>query len=418
MLPSMLLCAMLPFLTADQPPPPNLEHPVDYVGWVNAQHDLGAKTNAAEMYQRAIDRFQDDEEASQVVKGAAGRPLFQAEQKQVAAWVEKNQESLALFAEAAEERSCYFKLAGTELGEVALTHLKPIRGIATLLAGRARLRLAVGDVDRAVEDVSILLRAAQHQMEQPLIIEHLVGIAMGALAYDVVLDIPAHKDLKVNYDDVIKSLRRADRPIPDMTHTLPGEIATVFDLLQATAQTGAGTSKVVRLRALPGWEGDNKPIELDKPQTIEEIAEGMRELYAKQAAIAHAGYAESRELAEAFDANVLAARPVSVFVASLSRADQLTRMVQAERNAARIVLRIHAIKAETGAWPADADAAFGADRAFRDDPFGDGTLKYRLQDGEPLLYSVWADGDDDGARKRAEKLDDDGDKVYWPRNGD
>jgi hypothetical protein len=105
-----------------------------------------------------------------------------------------------------------------------------------------------------------------------------------------------------------------------------------------------------------------------------------------------------------------------VLAPSLWRAEQLRRARDAKRHAARIILRLHAWRAEHGAWPKTLPEAMqGELPTLRWDPFSDGELVYRLQAGEPLLYSVGADAeDDDGQVMDNDSLGEKGDIVFWP----
>ena len=106
--------------------------------------------------------------------------------------------------------------------------------------------------------------------------------------------------------------------------------------------------------------------------------------------------------------------PVCVLLADFWGSMRMYRQLVAERGGARIVLRIHAFKAEHGHWPKDLKET-GASASIRRDPFSGQDSVYRLVDGQPLLYSFSVDGDDDGgwpAKNRAP--DADGDWLFWP----
>jgi hypothetical protein len=78
---------------------------------------------------------------------------------------------------------------------------------------------------------------------------------------------------------------------------------------------------------------------------------------------------------------------------------------------------MHAYRADQLEWPRElADATRGESPTVRQDPFSGKELGYRLENGEPLVYSVGPDGKDDGGQaasaggEQAER----GDYVYWP----
>jgi hypothetical protein len=92
------------------------------------------------------------------------------------------------------------------------------------------------------------------------------------------------------------------------------------------------------------------------------------------------------------------------------------RRLVVERNTSRIILCMHAFKAEHDRWPRNLhEATQGETPDIRRDPFSGRDLVYRIETGQPLLYSVGDDGDDDNGRRAARYgLEVDGDWIFWP----
>jgi hypothetical protein len=111
----------------------------------------------------------------------------------------------------------------------------------------------------------------------------------------------------------------------------------------------------------------------------------------------------------------------SLFLGSVARSYQGMVRNEAQRRGTLLTLALHAHHARHGKWPdslkkIDRRLGLKGLKTLRKDPFSGKYFKYKLKDGQPLLYSVGFDGKDDGGRhdKRWGEGDDGGDFVFWP----
>jgi len=116
------------------------------------------------------------------------------------------------------------------------------------------------------------------------------------------------------------------------------------------------------------------------------------------------------------------AKAVSLFAPALDRAAVLYRRICTDRNRFRVVYRLYAYRAEHGKWPERLDQVLSRrEQRMWTDAFADGPFGYRLESGEPLLYSVGEDGDDDGGKPGSATKPDswnmEGDVILWPWSG-
>ena len=156
--------------------------------------------------------------------------------------------------------------------------------------------------------------------------------------------------------------------------------------------------------------------------TLESIVEDVDAAYALQWRGFDGDYAKARGAAREFERTIVGRRerPSSVFVADVWNVAQARRRVQAERNAARIVLGMHAYQAKNGRWPENLKMATVDERpATRIDPFSGKPFAYGLRDGAPIFYSIGLNGQDDGGTRSAELQGwgERGDRVFWPPAG-
>ena len=98
--------------------------------------------------------------------------------------------------------------------------------------------------------------------------------------------------------------------------------------------------------------------------------------------------------------------PVLTCIPDLSRAYRRQISMDAELNAAMLVVRLAMHYSEQGVYPA---TLRGLGRFT--DPYSGKLLGYKLIGGKPMIYSVGPDRDDDGGRVL---VDDVGERVWWP----
>ena len=399
-----------------QPPPPNPDNPVDYIEWINAQFDLGSKQNAADTYLKAVKLFDDDDELYERAKELAGSKLSETDRRELHEWTERNKDCLATFIAASKIRKCYFELRGSgALVEADQRWLMLLRRVAVLLGARARLRLATGDVAGATDDACAILRTGTHVRRQPSMIDHLVGLAITSVGYSLFLDMPLYRSNKTDYPAVIKALRRADRPICSPGYTLLYEKTLVYDMIQRGFGGRDDQGRFTELSVPAETPGEVITARLRTPMTLRQLIDQADRCLAGCPEFFNASYAESLSLGEQLASRIKREVPVGVLVPDYRSTNRLDRRLRAERNAVRIVLRMNAIKVETGRWPTDLKAATPHELIYRHDPFSGRDMVYRLRDGQPLLYSVGTDTKDDGGEKRAHSIGDEGDFVFWPR---
>lgn len=416
---SLMLCVCSVSVTrAGDPPPPNLEKPVDYVAWINSEFGVGERKNAAGHYLAACEQFVEDKEALEAAKKPA-RFWSPAEKKAVESWVKENEPALARLAEGAGVRRCFFKFESESgaMFDVMLPHLAPMRNPARALAARARLRLMSGDTDGALDDLETLLRSAKHVQQQPMIISYLVGVAVSALAHDVLLELPVIAGKEADYASIVKRLRRIDRKPPTMSAAITGERACIYDGFQRWCEDLDGDGKInVWRMPIESYGADADDIPVVPARKLQELTRKADEHLNNLLNSGKAPYSEVLARAPQLERDKYEWSAVYILVASLSRAEKIRRARDAHQHAARMVLYIHAYRAEHGEWPSTLAEATGRKlSAMRRDPFSDGELIYKLKGGKPRLYSVGADGKDNrGRRVKDDRIGEKADIVYWP----
>ena len=421
---TLILWCSVPALAGD-PPLPNLEQPVDYVAWLNKEFGGNIKKNAAEQYAQASGALVDDEIAFKLARELA-RSWTPAQRRTVTEWVERNETALAEFHAASRVRRCYFE-GTSELGtvvEIYYPQLFPLRRLAYAATARAKLRLMEGDVDGALEDLGTILRSSEHYQQQPVLMSYLAGVAASQGAYITLAELPVIVTGEVDYEMLLKELRKLDRRPRSMRVALQGERATQYDIVQRCAVDEDGDGRIEAMRIPHADDGvaevQTFHIPFTRPLEITELVRYFDDYLNSIRDAEELRYPDALSLERKSEATITRMGKAAWSLRSLWRFDKFRRGRDAQRHAARIILRMHAWRASNGGWPNTLKEAMSEELpTLRWDPFSDGELVYRIKEGQPLLYSVGANGQDDQGRHHEDDwLGEKGDIVFWPLSKD
>ncbi len=397
---------------ADDPPPPNPDKPVDYVEWINAKYGRDGTENAAEQYDAADAAYVDDKEALKILSASMDAEWTEHDLEVIRSWIAANEKCLSVLTGATGIRHCYFKLklSGEQLPELFASRPNPVRrGVARLLAARAKLKLNERDWRGAVDDCAALRRFARHMMSQPALIDYRAGVGATAWCYDVLLEVPRRAAEGADYAALVKEVRKFDRPISlRAIRQLETEKLILWDTIQ---------------RLMRDTDADGKLDHIEKaaikPVTLESVIAETEEALDRIRKAFTSDYETANRQSEQVE-RWLSSRKSSLtglLLTNLTKVARPQRRMKAQRNAVRVVLRLHAYYAEHGKWPKTlAEATEGASSAIRRDQFSGKDMIYRIVNGQPLLYSVGVDGDDDGGKPATDgkRWSDNGDAVFWP----
>ena len=405
-------------LTVDPPPPPNPDQPVDYVAWIDAQFGRIGNGNAAGLYRKAFDLLVGDSKALEIATQAAKVPWTPEQRATLQGWVTRNRQSLSAFVAASRMSDCYFGGSSDSgsLLDKTLPHVDQMKTVCRLVITRARLRLMGGNVKSALNDICALLRAAQHMRSQPHWVEYFVGENMGIVAYEMLLDLPAVCNDGADYQAILKLLHEADLGLQPPSKPFETGRLVFLDALQRYCEDQDGDGRLDHTNAKLA------NIEFETPLTIQAMIEQYDGLYEPWRNAMSMDYTSGQRLATELRKQRRAAGVglVSFLMADCWQMSKMLRRTQATRNAARIVLCMHAFRAKNGRWPESLEEATGGESpTIRKDPFALGNLSHRFEDGAPLLYSVGLNGKDDGGKPCSDgkAWGRTGDRVFWPAPG-
>lgn len=302
-----------------------------------------------------------------------------------------------------------------------LPHLGMLRQASRVLSVDAHLAAEQGDAQRCLADLLAMLQMGPHADEQVLVISQLVHISLNAQALQtisrVVCDYPELLD-----DAQLAALADAVAAIDGFTLDYAGERMMFDDIVQHLYTDNGRGNGHFAIGSGQGMTGTG-------PSGQGAGAAVMRFLLAPVVAL---GSASRRDLTEAYhelmDINqaqadlprgevteadfedILAGYEDSVIrrhryrlmlmlVPALSAARNTADRCEDNAQAAQVGIALELYHRANGNYPDTLDAMVPEYLdAVPNDPIAGGPLRYRVGDAGPVLYSVGADGDDDGGR--------------------
>jgi hypothetical protein len=249
----------------------------------------------------------------------------------------------------------------------------------------------------------------------PLAISRLVSVACRAIVYE-------HMQAALRHDVLSQADRARLAALLDQYQERPfrwvyqGEGATTYDALQVLNERRLTLADLVPEARQFGPQTVDAPREAARVrQFLKEIDEILARPYTPAEKDGLAGcHDKLKQEATASGGKDVAA---AVLLADLQRAYQLEQRVRSLAAGTRLTLELLAQRERTGKWPVALDELPAeVVKRWGTDPLCNRPFVYRLVDGEPLLYSVAQDCNDDGGRhdpKWADKQSG-GDYVFWP----
>lgn len=300
-------------------------------------------------------------------------------------------------------------------------HLGPFRAMARGLVFDLRHAAEQGDGQRVHDNLFALIAMSDHVRETPLLLCDLVGIAIQALQINEMLRILTMYPDLLSDEAVLSLASRLKEVRPDgIGAFLKGERLIFLDTLQRVySDDGNGDGHIVRagcrlilqlgerverhtalgeylvapwiLREAAGRQEtmqyyteimDSLEIASRKPLRSEAMARRWEDIEAKLG---------SEYARQQFPLAV-------ILIPDVSQANRVDHMISFERNVALVVLALERHRRTYGEFPQTIDE-LGI--PVPDDVYGGEPIRYFRRNGEPVLYSIGIDRDDDGGRPAA-----------------
>jgi hypothetical protein len=341
---------------------------------------------------------------------------------------------------------------------VQLRQLSELRKLSHALNFDAILAASKGDGDRATSDLTAMLGLAQHTRETPVFIADLVSFAILAQMLHATATI-LHQWPEVLTDQQLQSLAHRMASFSGggrLQARLEGERAFQCDFIQhAFTDDGDGNGRITDeglelYNTMVSWSSTVAQeagvtlaspaiaplaalVVADRKAVTEEYDRLMdlveRDISKPLWAIDH--FESDGEVQRYYSSPLLNTRylGIGVLLPALSHAVITTEQTTQVRDAMLVAIALELYRRNHGEWPASLESLVPQwlPNVPRD-RFDGNPLRYRLIDGEPVVYSIGTDRDDDGGRAAiaADGTGDqnvkrlyahpplDGDWILWP----
>lgn len=417
----------------DRPPPLTFDKHVDYIAWYNDFVSEGKSDNAYELYkglypdENGQGGFPQPEEAivKEVRQLATGPVWTASEHPELAAYLKQCAPYLQSLKEATE-RPHYWQPVPSDtetLFEVAMPILPSSRECCRAMLAQSWMRRS-SQATHMIETWRDLLQHADHLKQGDWLISNLVSAAVCSYVYQAATA-AVHEGVLGRGDFVpaFKTLEAYDKPPTHLSRPYLIEWAHALQVLQFLFPKGSfSLANAASLEKTTQVDVAFATAFSDPRRTatlIDHHYGGLAEIASRPPGLENVRRFTRFE-DESQDSNKNNAF-CSLFLGSLARSYQGMARNEAQRRGTLLTLALHAHHTRHGKWP---DSLKKIDRklGLKDlkklwkDPFSGKYFKYKLKDGQPLLYSVGFDGKDDGGRhdKRWGESDDGGDYVFWP----
>lgn len=394
------------------PPPPNPASPVNYVQWLNTEFAKNADAKAAGDLKAACDLYQKDGIRFEVTTQSAAKMSADERQRKVQDWLEHSRPAIELLVQAAKADRLYlnWNSESGSLIDAEQPDFATARRVCTALMARARKQVADGGLEAGLRDELTVLRVARLISEQPGISSYSFGLGIGSLAYLDILGFLGAEPDKFDAAATLKALA-GDRPAAPPRRAILGEKALFCDVLQRSCKDSDGDGKLDQIAIPEGYSGKlSHPVTpAEAIKVFNEVCEAIVGMDQLRDSAAHkagaAAHQKLRTLGELEQAN-----------RDLWNGEGMRRTFEALQNGARAALSVAAFHKANGKWPETLKEAMpGMSPTLRWDPFSDAELVYKLADGQPLLYSVGRNGQDDGGQRAPNaRMGEQGDLVFMP----
>lgn len=306
---------------------------------------------------------------------------------------------------------------------ILLPSLASLREGAKLLALDARVATQAGDAERVMNDARTILRLSDHVANENFLICDLVSVAIAAMGFNLVGEVIERRPDLLAEPQIIELSHRiaAVRGGGTFRVSYRGERVFFEDFLQRVyTDDGRGGGHLTR-------EGFDlmTSITAGTPETEWSTAASFAfapvfgafladrdEMWRRWRELMDAADADAQEplwkrgasLADEQAIELTSSRfakfryfPLAILVPSLSGAANHAEYATQQRDAALVVLAANLHRMRSGAWPRTiAELSPRYLPTVPPDRYDGRPIKYALRDGQPVIYSVGADRDDDG----------------------
>jgi hypothetical protein len=392
-----------PTRVSDVVPHPSTTQPADYAAWLQV-HGRGTGLAALPLYVQASERLTPWSGAPGVYDALRAGDETPLGDPNVGQWLTANAEALRLYRDASQRHwlgAEYARAGGEDLTSGLVARLGAIRELGHVALLQALHSAATGDPNAAIEWRLTVARTGAQLCRGGSLLEDLTGLSLASAAYeDLLRELSSPRAARLDYAELAKRLDALDDAPAPFAAVVRGEQALAYDTLQ---RRGLASSSQPAASQPDG--ATSRPADPFDPMDAcyDAIAAIVRLPYPQ--ARQHFGMLEEELSAGARDAGL------ALVAAKFERSVFLRARTDTLRRGVRLLVLIRAYQQQNGRLPETLTEL--SDDRWLEEPLSGKQFVYRLRGGDCMLYSVGADGVDDGGvhHSAGERLD----YVIWPR---
>ena len=390
-----------------------------------------------------------------VVKSLLGY-LLPFEKKLIVRWIEDNESAWQEFVAGSSKSYCYREYQyydGEEelfLWSIGISHFNSIRKLTRVGIWRSRIAKENGKIQQSIDDCFAVAKAGSHWQGRGTIVEQLVGLSIGRIAYDEIFDILATQ--RFSADELARLHRQLSQFYPEgyPLIEMEGERIAFMDTIQRTfTDGGPGGGHLI-----PEKTGMFGNIYEDVVEVTDDIPVGKkffenaaltsmcllharrdatvelgRRVYEQQVEIGEMSPYERHERDVGSIEDTYLSMPkyryalLQYLMPAVDRISELLYQGKALHEATIAILAIQRWRLEKEEYPATLEELIEAEylKELPKDPYSDTSLIYKKAGDKFVLYSVGLNFKDDDGKVVEENgneqewgTNDDGDAVFWP----
>jgi hypothetical protein len=382
--------------------------------------------------------------------------LLPFEKKLIVKWIEDNEPAWREFVTGSSKSYCYreYQYRGEEqerfLWYVGSSHFNSIKQLTRVGIWRTRIAAENGQIKQSIDDSLAISRAGRHWQGKGIIVEQLVGLAIGRIVYDEILHILAVQRCSVDQLKLLQNQLSQLYPQGYPLINMEGERVAFMDAIQSLfTKGGPGGGHLIPDKTEMFGNIYHNIVEIadDIPlgkKIFENAAlTSMCLLHARRDATVAAGKqiyelaemiakmspAERRERDVGSTDDFISSMPryrytlLEYLIPASERISELLYQSKALHQATITILAIQRWNLDKGEYPATLDELIKAGylKELPVDPYSDKSLIYKKTENNFVLYSLGRNFKDDGGKviqTDGNPLEwgsyEHGDAVFWP----
>jgi len=348
-------------------------------------------------------------------------------------WISSNSAALEQI-ELGTQRPYYWpEYKGNSMFTFTSPSLREVRNLSLVICARSRFNTMEGNLKAAFSDLLICYRFGKHFTGRKTLIEQLFGIAVSGLTFSSGLQIldktTPDPNLLRYYQQEFTELFNKQSFVIDFT----AEKLADYDGIQRTfTDNGKGDGYIPKasieqmvnppdvLKFMFSDFNEEQKSDWEKLQRKEttELVDKIFEYYNVIKDKSPASLREEGKIPEEVIKDLTKDNPfLNMLTPAVGRVIDISFRGQAETDALITTLALLRYKAAKGRFPENLErlVAAGYLNELPMDPYSDGTLVYKRQGSDFMLYSLGVDFDDDGGvHSKWGQGEEGGDHVFWP----